>query len=120
MFAVVAMEMFGLSATQNGYLMSYIGMLSMLVQGVGMGLLNRRFSELQLIQGGVFVLIWAYLALVSACHSFAVGFAPLCLARSSSGGGAGHQIYVANILRVRIIKTLCKFTSQVSSRTCMF
>ena len=74
MFAVVAMEMFGLSATQNGYLMSYIGMLSMLVQGVGMGLLNRRFSELQLIQGGVFVLIWAYLALVSACHSFVVDF----------------------------------------------
>ena len=74
MFAVVAMEMFGLSATQNGYLMSYIGMLSMLVQGVGMGLLNRRFSELQLIQGGVFVLIWAYLALVSASHSFVVDF----------------------------------------------
>ena len=40
------------------------------VQGLGMGYLKSRFSEMQLIKGGVFVLIWAYLLLVSGTSKF--------------------------------------------------
>ncbi|KAL5013836.1 hypothetical protein ScPMuIL_008106 [Solemya velum] len=63
MFSVVALETFKLPADQNGYLMSYIGILTMIVQGVGVGVLTKKYSENSILKWAAFILTWAYLLL---------------------------------------------------------
>ena len=65
MFAVVAMEMYGLSAQQNGFIMSYTAAIASIMQGFGMPLLNSYFGEVQMIKLGIVVLAMAYFLLVS-------------------------------------------------------
>ena len=66
MFAVVAIEMYGLSAQENGAIMSYTALLATLVQGGVMPWLSRRFGDVRIIKIGVVVLTAAYFLLVSA------------------------------------------------------
>ncbi len=60
-FALYALARFNLSSRDTGFLLAYVGLLSVLVQGLAVGRLTRRFSENQLILGAV-VLMAASLA----------------------------------------------------------
>jgi predicted MFS family arabinose efflux permease len=48
-FALFAQHRLGLSAESTGFVMTYIGFYSVLVQGVGIGLLTKRFNDNNLI-----------------------------------------------------------------------
>ncbi|XP_052763678.1 solute carrier family 22 member 18-like isoform X2 [Mya arenaria] len=79
MFQVIALEIFSLPADQNGYLMSYIGVLTMVVQGLGVGILLKQMSENSIMKWSSFVLVWAYLALagVGTIPQLCIVLAPL-------------------------------------------
>ncbi|XP_041361794.1 solute carrier family 22 member 18-like [Gigantopelta aegis] len=61
MFQVVAIDTFHLAADQNGFVMSYIGITTMIVQGIGIGILTKRFSENSILKWSAFILVWSYL-----------------------------------------------------------
>ncbi|XP_064653154.1 solute carrier family 22 member 18-like [Lineus longissimus] len=63
MFAVVAMEKFQLTPATNGYIMSYVGIVGLIMQGFGVGFLNKRFGEQTMIKIGIFITMCAYLML---------------------------------------------------------
>lgn len=52
-FALHARYRLGLNATQTGYVLAYVGLLSVLVQGLAIGRLAARFPESRLILGAV-------------------------------------------------------------------
>lgn len=83
-FALYAQYRLDLDSTQTGYLLAYVGLLSVLVQGVAIGRLTKRFAENRLILVSVAVLAisllaWAFtpsvwlLLVVLAPLSFAAG-----------------------------------------------
>jgi DHA1 family tetracycline resistance protein-like MFS transporter len=83
-FALYAQYQLRLDSTGTGYILAYVGLLSVLVQGVAIGRLTKRFPENRLIFGAVIVLAfsllaWAFapnlllLLLVLAPLSFAAG-----------------------------------------------
>jgi DHA1 family tetracycline resistance protein-like MFS transporter len=83
-FALYTLYRLGLDSTQTGYLLAYSGLLLVLVQGVAIGRLTKRFREGYLILSSVAVLAasllaWAFtpnvlvLLIVLAPLSFAVG-----------------------------------------------
>jgi DHA1 family tetracycline resistance protein-like MFS transporter len=83
-FALYTLYRLGLDSTQTGYLLAYSGLLLVLVQGLVIGRLTKRFRESTLILGSVVVLAvsllgWALtpsvivLVVVLAPLSFAVG-----------------------------------------------
>ncbi|KAK3087813.1 hypothetical protein FSP39_010977 [Pinctada imbricata] len=74
MFSVVALETFHLPAEQNGYLLSYVGILTMIVQGLGVGIVTKKFSENAILKWSSFLLVWSYLAL-----AFVVDVTQLCI-----------------------------------------
>ncbi|NWZ92433.1 S22AI protein, partial [Nesospiza acunhae] len=55
MFSIISMDFFGLEAVESGYLMSYFGVLQMVVQGLVVGKLASRCSEMTLLRLSVFV-----------------------------------------------------------------
>jgi OCT family organic cation transporter-like MFS transporter 18 len=66
MFAIVNIDKFGLTPQQNGYFMSYIGVLTILMQGFGVKILTKTLKEsvllklsLAAITVGYFILIFA-------------------------------------------------------------
>jgi DHA1 family tetracycline resistance protein-like MFS transporter len=61
-FALYAQYRLGLDSTQTGYLLAYVGFLVVLVQGVAIGRLTRRFPENRLILWSVAVLAVSLLA----------------------------------------------------------
>lgn len=63
MFQVVALETFKLAPDQNGYLMSYIGITTMFVQGIGVGFVTKTFSETITMLASSFILVWSYILL---------------------------------------------------------
>ncbi|KAL8584182.1 hypothetical protein ACOMHN_034868 [Nucella lapillus] len=65
MFSVVAMDSFKLQPDQNGYLMSYIGVTTMIVQGLGVGYVTKKFSESVTLVVSSFILVWSYLLLAN-------------------------------------------------------
>ncbi|XP_053058744.1 solute carrier family 22 member 18 isoform X2 [Acinonyx jubatus] len=67
MFPIVSMDFFQLDAAQAGYLMSFFGLLQMVIQGLVIGRLSRSFSERVLLQASVlgFVLVGLAMALMS-------------------------------------------------------
>ncbi|KAK6187074.1 hypothetical protein SNE40_006322 [Patella caerulea] len=74
MFSRVALDAFHLAADQNGYLMSYIGVMSMIVQGVGVGILTKKFSENSILKASTMILVFSYSLL-----SFVSNVWQLCL-----------------------------------------
>ncbi|XP_051478065.1 solute carrier family 22 member 18 [Apus apus] len=55
MFSIISMEFFGLEAVESGYLMSYFGVLQMVVQGLVVGKLTNHCTERTLLRLSVFV-----------------------------------------------------------------
>lgn len=85
MFQVVALETFKLPADQNGFLMAYIGVLTMIVQGVGVGILLKKVSEDAILKWASFILVWSYLSLsyVSSITQLCIVLAPLVVGLAS-------------------------------------
>jgi DHA1 family tetracycline resistance protein-like MFS transporter len=61
-FALYAQYQLRLDSTGTGYILAYVGFLSVLVQGVAIGRLTKRFPENRLIFGAVIVLAFSLLA----------------------------------------------------------
>ncbi len=64
-FSLFAQERLRLDARTTSYVLTYVGILVVLVQGVGIRLLLKRFSDKQLVFGGAFlgaisILAWAF------------------------------------------------------------
>ncbi|KFQ59104.1 Solute carrier family 22 member 18, partial [Pelecanus crispus] len=55
MFSIISMDFFGLEAVESGYLMSYFGVLQMVVQGVVVGKLTNHCTERTLLRLSIFV-----------------------------------------------------------------
>ncbi|KAI6068419.1 Solute carrier family 22 member 18 [Aix galericulata] len=55
MFSIISMDFFGLEAVESGYLMSYFGVLQMVVQGLVVGKLSKHCTERTLLRLGVLV-----------------------------------------------------------------
>uniref|UniRef100_A0A663EWI0 Solute carrier family 22 member 18 n=1 Tax=Aquila chrysaetos chrysaetos TaxID=223781 RepID=A0A663EWI0_AQUCH len=55
MFSVISMDFFGLEAVESGYLMSYFGVLQMVVQGLVTGKLTNHCTERTLLRLSVFI-----------------------------------------------------------------
>ncbi|NXW16899.1 S22AI protein, partial [Circaetus pectoralis] len=55
MFSIISMEFFGLEAVESGYLMSYFGVLQMVVQGLVTGKLTNHCTERTLLRLSVFI-----------------------------------------------------------------
>ena len=68
MFSVIAIEKFGLPAEKNGMMLSYIGVVSIFMQGVGIGLATKFVSESKLMILSTAVLTVAYFVLVSTFY----------------------------------------------------
>jgi DHA1 family tetracycline resistance protein-like MFS transporter len=81
-FSLFAQKRLDLDARATSYIFTYVGLLIVAIQGGGMGLLARRFSEKQLIFGGSILLSLSLLAwaLTSTLWLLLVVLAPLALA----------------------------------------
>ncbi|XP_057634654.1 solute carrier family 22 member 18 [Chionomys nivalis] len=72
MFSIITMEFFQLEAAEAGYLMSFIGILQMVIQGLVIGRLSTRFPEEALLQSSV--LVYAVVGLGMALMSNVLHF----------------------------------------------
>ena len=109
-FALYTMYRFGFDAQQNGYLFAYIGLLAVVVQGLLIGRLVRRFGEVPLVVAGALVLAVslvilpsvgpppryaggvAGLLLLMTCFSLGNSFAtPTLTSLASKTAGAAEQ-----------------------------
>ncbi len=81
-FALYAQYHLGLESDQTGYVLGYLGLLIVLVQGVAIGRLTERFSENTLIFGSIAVLALSLLgwALTPSLGVLLVVLAPLAFA----------------------------------------
>ncbi|XP_024902006.1 solute carrier family 22 member 18 isoform X2 [Pteropus alecto] len=70
MFAIINMEFFQLEPAQASYLQSFFGILMMVIQGLLIGRLSRRFSEGALLWASVLVFCLVGLAMVLMCNVF--------------------------------------------------
>lgn len=79
MFSLVSMEYFKLEPQQNGFVMSYVGGLSIVVQGFLVGRLSKRFSEAVLLKSSICVIALAYglLYLVTDIYQFCIVIIPM-------------------------------------------
>ncbi|CAK8680399.1 solute carrier family 22 member 18-like [Clavelina lepadiformis] len=84
MFSMVALNHFKLSAAVNGYVLSYIGVVSMITQGLLIGRLTKYgFNDWTLINGSVACLCLSYGALalfVNDLISFCIALLPMVVA----------------------------------------
>ncbi|MBN1642847.1 MAG: MFS transporter [Anaerolineae bacterium] len=80
-FALYASRRLGLDAQGTSYILAYVGILIVLVQGGGIALLTRRFGDKQLVMGGTIVLALSLLAwaLAPTLWVLLVVLAPLAL-----------------------------------------
>ncbi len=81
-FALYTLYRLDLDSTQTGYILAYVGLLSVLVQGVAMGRLTKRYPENRLILGAVVVLAFSLLgwALAPSVPVLLIVLAPMSFA----------------------------------------
>jgi DHA1 family tetracycline resistance protein-like MFS transporter len=60
-FALFAQKRLALDAQATSYVLTYVGLLIVVIQGGGMGLLTKRFSDKQLIFGGTILMAFSLL-----------------------------------------------------------
>lgn len=72
MFSIISMDFFQLEAAQAGYLMSFFGILQMMIQGLVIGRLSTRFPEEALLKSSVlvFAVVGLGMALMSNVFHF--------------------------------------------------
>jgi len=118
MFSVVAIERFSMPAEQNGMMLSYIGSVSLFMQGMGIAVATRFMSERTAMIASTVVLTLSYyvLTLISDVLEFLVVLFPLtcslCLVnsiltasvtktvdKSESGAMLGLNMAVHSIIR---------------------
>ncbi|XP_010152125.1 PREDICTED: solute carrier family 22 member 18 [Eurypyga helias] len=87
MFSIISMDFFGLEAVESGYLMSYFGVLQMVVQGLVVGKLTNHCTERTLLRLSVFVFIGVGLgmALMRTVWHYCIVAVPLVFAFSTLG-----------------------------------
>ncbi|XP_067396718.1 solute carrier family 22 member 18 isoform X2 [Emydura macquarii macquarii] len=87
MFSIISMNFFGLEAVQSGYLMSYFGVLQMIVQGLVIGRLTSRFTERTLLMLSVFVFcgVGLAMALMTSVFHYCVIALPMVFALCTLG-----------------------------------
>ncbi|XP_057584695.1 solute carrier family 22 member 18 isoform X7 [Hippopotamus amphibius kiboko] len=70
MFSIISMDFFQLEASQAGYLMSFFGILQMVIQGLVIGRLSSHFSEDALLRASVLVFSVVGLAMALMANVF--------------------------------------------------
>ncbi|NWX50332.1 S22AI protein, partial [Steatornis caripensis] len=87
MFSIISMDFFGLEAVESGYLMSYFGVLQMVVQGLVVGKLTNRCTERTLLRLSVFVFagVGLGMALMRTVWHYCIIAVPLVFAFSMLG-----------------------------------
>ncbi|XP_010765559.1 solute carrier family 22 member 18 [Notothenia coriiceps] len=85
MFSIIAMEFFKLKPQQNGYLMAYFGITSMVIQGGVIGRMTARYSEgsLLLLSIGVSSLVGLAQAYMQNVFQFCLTVIPMMFALST-------------------------------------
>lgn len=87
MFSIISMDFFGLEAVESGYLMSYFGVLQMVVQGLVIGKLTSHCTEMTLLKLSVFVFagVGLGMALMRTVWHYCIIAVPLVFAFSTLG-----------------------------------
>ncbi|KAM6069098.1 solute carrier family 22 member 18 isoform 1-T2 [Theristicus caerulescens] len=87
MFSIISMDFFGLEAVESGYLMSYFGVLQMVVQGLVVGKLTNRCTERTLLRLSVFIFagVGLGMALMRTVWHYCIVAVPLVFAFSTLG-----------------------------------
>ncbi|XP_035184358.1 solute carrier family 22 member 18 isoform X2 [Oxyura jamaicensis] len=87
MFSIISMDFFGLEAVESGYLMSYFGVLQMVVQGLVVGKLSKHCTERTLLRLGVLVFagVGLGMALMRTVWHYCIIALPLVFAFSMLG-----------------------------------
>lgn len=100
MFSVVAMDYFNLQPQSNGLVLSYVGVLAMLVQGLIVGYLTKRFQDITLIKYSIAIISVSYffMLFVNGIYSFVVVLAPLI------GAGAILSVLLTSVV-TKIVPT---------------
>ncbi|NXF28551.1 S22AI protein, partial [Nyctibius bracteatus] len=85
MFSIISMDFFGLEAVESGYLMSYFGVLQMVVQGLVVGKLTNHCTEGTLLRLSVFVFagVGLGMALMRTVWHYCIVAVPLVFAFST-------------------------------------
>lgn len=61
---MIAIEQFKMPADQSGMMLSYTGIIALVMQGFGVGVLSSRMTDVTLMKFSTVLLTFAYLALV--------------------------------------------------------
>ncbi|XP_009507485.2 solute carrier family 22 member 18 isoform X2 [Phalacrocorax carbo] len=87
MFSIISMDFFGLEAVESGYLMSYFGVLQMVVQGLVVGRLTNSCTERTLLRLSIFVFasVGLGMALMRTVWHYCIIVVPLVFAFSMLG-----------------------------------
>ncbi|XP_075611056.1 solute carrier family 67 member A1 isoform X3 [Balearica regulorum gibbericeps] len=87
MFSIISMDFFGLEAVESGYLMSYFGVLQMVLQGLVVGKLTNHCTESTLLRLSVFVFagVGLGMALMKTVWHYCIVAVPLVFAFSTLG-----------------------------------
>ncbi|NXJ61118.1 S22AI protein, partial [Rostratula benghalensis] len=87
MFSIISMDFFGLEAVESGYLMSYFGVLQMVIQGLVVGKLTNHCTERTLLRLSVFVFagVGLGMALMRTVWHYCIVAVPLMFAFSTLG-----------------------------------
>ncbi|XP_053141198.1 solute carrier family 22 member 18 [Hemicordylus capensis] len=70
MFSIISINFFGLNAAEAGYVMSYCGVLQMVVQGLVIGRLTSRYTEQTLLMLSVFLMCVVGIAMALMTNVF--------------------------------------------------
>ena len=81
---MIAIEQFGMDPEQNGMMLSYIGVISLFMQGIGISTLTKRAEDKVLMAVSTVTLTVAYFVMVS--HSFGLTAAVYNYNRRSAVG----------------------------------
>ncbi|XP_032840855.2 solute carrier family 22 member 18 [Tyto alba] len=87
MFSIISMDFFGLEAVESGYLMSYFGVLQMVVQGLVIGKLTNHCTERTLLRLSIVVFagVGLGMALMRTVWHYCIIAVPLVFAFSMLG-----------------------------------
>ncbi|NXS74391.1 S22AI protein, partial [Pandion haliaetus] len=87
MFSIISMDFFGLEAVESGYLMSYFGVLQMVVQGLVAGKLTNHCTERTLLRLSIFVFagVGLGMALMRTVWHYCIIAVPMVFAFSMLG-----------------------------------